>query len=88
MAIAGHRDTFFRNLETIHIGDTITLRTLRGVYQYKVDSTAVVDPSQTEVLKPSGAPTLTLVTCYPFHFIGPALKRFYRAKPYGSPAPL
>jgi sortase A len=76
VAIAGHRDTFFRNLDTIRAGDTITLRTLRGTYQYKVDSTEVVDPSQTEVLQPSGAPTLTLVTCYPFHFIGPAPKRF------------
>jgi sortase A len=76
VAIAGHRDTFFRNLETIHTGDSITLMTLRGTYDYQVESTQVVDPSQTEVLKASATPILTLVTCYPFHFIGPAPKRF------------
>lgn len=69
VAIAGHRDTFFRNLESIRAGDSITLRTLRGTFRYKVDSMQVVDPSQIEVLKPSG-------TCYPFHIIGPAPKRF------------
>ena len=76
VAIAGHRDTFFRNLETIRLGDSIQLRTLRGTYIYKVDSTQVVDPSRTDVLLTSGASTLTLVTCYPFHFVGPAPKRF------------
>jgi sortase A len=76
VAIAGHRDTFFRNLETIQLGDAIQLRTLHGTYIYKVDSTRVVDPSQTDVLQPSVIPTLTLVTCYPFHFVGPAPKRF------------
>lgn len=76
VGIAGHRDTFFRGLETIRAGDAITLTTLRGNYQYKVESTRVVDPSQIEVLEQSATPSLTLVTCYPFHFIGPAPKRF------------
>jgi sortase A len=76
VAIAGHRDTFFRNLETIRLGDSIQLRTLRGTFVYKVDSTHVVDPSRTDVLLPSSVPTLTLVTCYPFHFVGSAPKRF------------
>ena len=76
MAIAGHRDTFFRNLKTIRNGDSIQLTTLKGTYEYRVDTTEVVDPARTDVLESSGSPTLTLVTCYPFHWIGPAPKRF------------
>jgi sortase A len=76
VAIAGHRDTFFRNLEKIHDGDSVTLTTLGAVYHYRVDSTEIVDPSRTDVLAPEDRATLTLVTCYPFHWIGPAPKRF------------
>jgi sortase A len=76
VAIAGHRDTFFRNLEKIRYGDSVTLTTLGAAYHYKVDSIDIVDPSRTDVLAPTGRATLTLVTCYPFHRIGPAPKRF------------
>ncbi len=76
VAIAGHRDTFFRNLEMIRNGDSVKLTTMKGTYDYKVDVTEVVDPTRTDVLEPSGSPTLTLVTCYPFHWIGPAPQRF------------
>ena len=76
VAIAGHRDTFFRNLEKLRDGDSITLTTLTGVYRYRVDSMEVVDPARLDVLAPTKEPTLTLVTCYPFHMIGPAPKRF------------
>jgi sortase A len=76
VGIAGHRDTFFRNLENIRQGDSITLSTLDGDYIYKVDWTEVVDPTQLDVLEPSTGPTLTLVTCYPFHVIGPAPMRY------------
>jgi sortase A len=76
VAIAGHRDTFFRNLEAIRNGDSVLLTTPKGTYEYKVDSTEVVDPARTDVLEPSGSPALTLVTCYPFHWIGSAPKRF------------
>jgi sortase A len=76
VAIAGHRDTFFRNLAMIRIGDSVKLTTVKGTYEYKVDATEVVDPAKTDVLQPSGSPTLTLVTCYPFYWIGPAPKRF------------
>ena len=76
VAIAGHRDTFFRNLEKLRDGDSITLTTLTGVYWYRVDSMEVVDPARLDVLAPTKEPTLTLVTCYPFHMIGPAPKRF------------
>ena len=76
VALAGHRDTFFRGLRDIRVNDEITLTTLSGSYHYRVDSTEVVKPEETEVLKDGGANTLTLVTCYPFNFVGSAPKRF------------
>ena len=76
VVLAGHRDTFFRPLGNIHKGDEITLTTLNGSYRYRVDFTEVVGPHVTEVLDHSTDPILTLVTCYPFYFVGPAPKRF------------
>ena len=76
VALAGHRDTFFRGLRNIHKDDEITLTTLHGSYRYRVDSTRVVEPHATEVLDNSVDDILTLVTCYPFYFVGPAPKRF------------
>jgi sortase A len=76
VALAGHRDTFFRELRDIRVNDEITLTTLTGSYNYRVDSTTVVKPEEIEVLKDDGADTLTLVTCYPFNFVGSAPKRF------------
>jgi sortase A len=82
IAIAGHRDTFFRGLRNIHLGDEITLTTLHGTYRYRVDSTKVVEPEDIAVLDHSDDAILTLVTCYPFYFVGPAPKRFIlRARP-------
>jgi sortase A len=75
-AIAGHRDTFFRALRNIHEDDEITLTTLAGSYGYRVDSIKVVEPNDTAVLDNSDSAILTLVTCYPFYFVGPAPKRF------------
>jgi sortase A len=76
VAIAGHRDTFFRPLRDIHKGAEITLTTLKGTYRYRVDSTEVVDPQNTESLNESDDATLTLITCYPFYFVGSAPRRF------------
>jgi sortase A len=76
VAIAGHRDTFFRALRHVQHDDEITLTTLDGTYRYLVDSTQVVAPNDTEVLDASGDTILTLVTCYPFYLVGPAPKRF------------
>jgi len=76
VGIAGHRDTFFRNLEHIQAGDSITLTTREGDYEYKVDSMEVVDPTSVEVLAPSTDSILTLVTGYPFHIIGPTPMRY------------
>jgi sortase A len=76
VGIAGHRDTLFRPLRNIRRNDLITLTTLAGEYRYRVMSTEVVSPSDVAVLEPDGHETLTLVTCYPFYFVGPAPDRF------------
>ena len=74
--IAGHRDTFFRELKHIRSNDEIQFQTATGLYHYKVDWMAVVAPDDTSVLAPSTGPVLTLVTCFPFEFLGSAPKRF------------
>jgi sortase A len=76
VGIAGHRDTFFRGLRDIRNDDEIRLTTLAGSYRYLVDSTEVVGPEDTQVLDNSNQTVLTLVTCYPFYYVGPAPKRF------------
>ena len=76
VALAGHRDTFFRGLSRIRLKDRIELETFQGKYEYEVTRVSVVDPDQTEVLDSSNQSELTLVTCYPFHYIGPAPQRF------------
>jgi sortase A len=76
VGIAGHRDTFFRPLAAIHPGDTMTMGTLDGLYRYQVVSTKIVRPEDVSVLYPTGRDSLTLVTCYPFHFVGSAPLRF------------
>ena len=76
IAIAGHRDTFFRGLRNIRQDDEVTLTTIHGSYLYRVDSMKIVDPEDLAVLKSTDESTLTLVTCYPFDFVGPAPKRF------------
>jgi sortase A len=76
VALAGHRDTFFRALRNIHKEDEITLTTLHGSYRYRVDSTQVVEPEDTKLLSATAGDFLTLLTCYPFYFVGPAPKRF------------
>jgi len=75
-ALAGHRDTFFRPLERVKPGDEIYLDTARGRFQYRVSRTVVVEPEELWVLDSSMNPTLTLITCYPFKYVGPAPKRF------------
>jgi len=76
VGIAAHRDTFFRKLSDIRQGDAIMLTTAFGSYQYTVESTAIVDPSDVEELRDAAQPTLTLITCYPFYFVGAAPQRF------------
>lgn len=76
VVLAGHRDTFFRPLRKIRVDDRIRLHVPPEVYEYRVDSVRVVSPEETSVLQSDGTDELTLVTCYPFRFIGPAPDRF------------
>ena len=85
--LAGHRDTFFRPLKDLGIKDEIQLSTLNGTFKYEVVSLKVVDPHNVGVLAPSGENLLTLVTCFPFYFVGPAPERWIvRARQVSSQA--
>jgi sortase A len=74
--IAGHRDGFFRGLKDIAQGDLIELETGTAKELYRVERTWVVDPDDVSVLDPTATRALTLVTCYPFYYVGPAPRRF------------
>src|ERR1700759_3472792 len=76
VGIAGHRDGFFRGLKDVTAGDTIELIMPDGVRKYVIDEITVVDPTDVSVLAPRDKPTVTLVTCYPFYFIGSAPQRY------------
>jgi sortase A len=76
VALAGHRDTFFRPLERIRLDDEILITTTASTARYRVDSVKVVDLNDVEVLAPATNSTLTLITCYPFYFMGSAPRRF------------
>jgi sortase A len=76
IGIAGHRDTVFRPLRDLRPGDPITLSTADRVFRYRVSETKIVDPQDVYVLNPTDRPAVTLVTCYPFEFIGHAPRRF------------
>lgn len=76
IGIAGHRDSFFRGLENLQRGDEIDLDTLRESLRYRVEEITVVEPQNTLALAPTRENILTLVTCFPFHYIGPAPRRY------------
>jgi sortase A len=76
VGIAGHRDTFFRPLRQIRPGMQIKVIGAAGAYRYRVDSTEIVDPEEVKVLDIASRPMLTLITCYPFNYIGAAPRRF------------
>jgi sortase A len=76
VGIAGHRDGFFRGLKDITQGDLIELVTLQDTVAYRVEKTWIVDPTDVSVLDPTPGRALTLVTCYPFYFVGSAPQRF------------
>lgn len=87
VVLAGHRDTFFRPLRDLRVGDAIALKTRQGDFDYVVESTFVVGPADVWVLEARGGHTLTLITCYPFSYIGPAPDRFIvRAREATDPA--
>lgn len=74
--IAGHRDTHFRVLQNIRNGDEIVLESHGNAYKYRVSDLSVIAPTDTQCLDPTKKPVLNLITCYPFHYVGPAPKRF------------
>jgi sortase A len=76
VGLAGHRDTFFRSLSDLRVKDEIEFSTLEGNFKYEVESLMVVEPDNVEALAPSSENVLTLVTCYPFSYVGTAPKRF------------
>jgi sortase A len=76
VGITGHRDTFFRPLRNIQRNDIITFTTLQGEYRYRVVSMKVVTPDDIAVLSSTVGEILTLITCHPFYFVGPAPNRF------------
>jgi sortase A len=87
VGLAGHRDTFFRQLKDVKIDDEIQISTLTGNFKYQVVALRIVDPENVAVLAASGENVLTLVTCYPFYFVGPAPKRWIvRARQVSSQA--
>src|ERR1700693_2391366 len=90
VGLAAHRDSFFRGLRNVRRNDDVVLRTPRGEYRYRVVSTKKVAPKTLEVLRPTEEETVTLVTCFPFDFIGSAPGRFIvsavRTVPSGQPS--
>ncbi len=88
VGLVGHRDTYFRGLEHIRPGDEIRFLAPDGLHRYRVTGTEIVAPGRVDVLDPTRSPALTLVTCYPFHVLGPAPNRFVvRAQPIPGQAP-
>ena len=75
-AIAGHRDGLFRPLKDIKVGDEIRFRSSRDEFRYRVTDTSIVKPDDLSVLAPRGPASLTLITCYPFYYVGDAPNRF------------
>jgi sortase A len=87
VGVAGHRDTFFRDLQNLHSGDKIQFVTADADFEYEVESLMVVEPANVAVLATSADNVLTLVTCYPFTYVGTAPKRFVvRARQVSPPA--
>jgi len=76
LGLAAHRDGYFRGLKDVHVGDTIDVQSLASTTHYRITEISVVEPTDVQVLAATDSATLTLVTCYPFYFIGEAPQRF------------
>ncbi len=76
VGIAGHRDGFFRGLKDVSAGDVLEVESLSGTDRYVIDSITIVSPDRVDVLAPTAIPTVTLVTCFPFYYVGNAPKRY------------
>ena len=87
MVLAAHRDTIFRPLRSIRKGMDIQVKNADGTFHYQVDSMQIVSPDRLDVLEISAQPEVTLITCYPFNFIGSAPMRFIVKAHLVSPIP-
>ncbi len=76
VGIAGHRDGFFRGLKDVAVGDALELEARGGIERYRIERIWIVKPEDVSVLDPTPSPAVTLVTCYPFYFIGSAPERY------------
>jgi len=76
VGIAGHRDGYFRGLKDLQVGDAIAVQTLQRMRRYRVAAIKIVDPTDIAVLDATDEPSLTLVTCYPFYYVGNAPRRY------------
>jgi sortase A len=76
VALAAHRDTHFRPVKNLKVGDRIEMETAGATYKYRVEKMWIVSPKDVSVLKPTPGPALTLITCYPFQYVGHAPKRY------------
>lgn len=76
LAIAAHRDGFFRGLKDIEVGDELSFTSKQETHTFTVTELSVVDPTDVSVLESTVNPTITLITCYPFYFVGSAPQRF------------
>jgi sortase A len=85
VGIAGHRDGFFRGLKDVKPGDAVELTTLSGQQVYRIERIFLVSPDDVSVLSPTSAPALTLVTCFPFYFVGSAPERYVVRAVLSSP---
>jgi len=85
VGLAGHRDTFFRRLRDINPDDEIRVTTSNGVFHYYVQRTNIVRPKDVWVLNATSYPALTLITCYPFTYVGSAPQRFIVRAALGTP---
>jgi sortase A len=74
--LAAHRDTYFSGLGDLKVGDLVSYESPTATYSYRIESTRIVEPDDRSVLSTSNEPTLTLITCYPFHYIGSAPQRY------------
>ena len=86
VGIAAHRDGFFRVLKDVRVGDTLLLERLAATDTYRIVSITIVDPSEVSVLAPTATQSVTLVTCYPFYYVGSAPRRFIVRAQRVSPA--
>lgn len=76
VGLAGHRDGFFRRLKDLRVGDSLEIQTMEASLEYRITRIAIVEPTDVQVLDPTEEPSVTLVTCYPFFFVGSAPQRF------------